>query len=234
MMKRASLHCFFSVAGMIEHGLSDCSQYRPRKSLSEDAGLQENNPADDFVSMSASNVSSANAEAVKKVVTGNHRGDAASKTEEPLFPAEDGSQGLELRDSHRHLRPPSRPSPESSESDWETLDPSVLEDPALREREPVGPEQTNSFPKEAAPSDSPPITVQPQANTGQAVLVPGLISGLEEDQYGMPLAVFTKVSLTSLRFPGSAGTFSDLKIFLENRTRNRVCTAVASDGSVRL
>ncbi|XP_045683362.1 late secretory pathway protein AVL9 homolog [Phyllostomus hastatus] len=178
--------------GMIEHGLSDCSQYRPRKSMSEDAGLQENNPADDFVSVSASNVSNTSSEAVKKVVTGSHRGDAASKTEEPLFPARDGSQGQELCDSHRYLRPPSRPSPESSESDWETLDPSVLEDPASREREQVGSERTNSFPKEVAPSDSPPITVQPQANTGQAVLVPGLISGLEEDQYGMPLAIFTK------------------------------------------
>ncbi|XP_029781185.1 late secretory pathway protein AVL9 homolog isoform X3 [Suricata suricatta] len=82
--------------------------------------------------------------------------------------------------------------PESSESDWETLDPSVLEDPALKEREQVGSEQTNSFPKESVPSDSPPITVQPQANTGQVVLIPGLISGLEEDQYGMPLAIFTK------------------------------------------
>ncbi|XP_036982384.2 late secretory pathway protein AVL9 homolog isoform X1 [Artibeus jamaicensis] len=178
--------------GMIEHGLSDCSQYRPRKSTSEDAGLQENNPADDFVPVSASNISNTNSDAVKKIVTGNHRGDAAVKTEEPLFPIEDSSQGQELRDSHRYLRPPSRPSPESSESDWETLDPSVLEDPALKEREQVGSEQTNSFPKEAVPSDSPPITVQPQANMGQAVLVPGLISGLEEDQYGMPLAIFTK------------------------------------------
>ncbi|XP_054427311.1 late secretory pathway protein AVL9 homolog [Pteronotus mesoamericanus] len=179
--------------GMIEHGLRDCSQYRPRKSTSEDAGLQENNPpADDFVSMSAFNISNTNSEAVKKIVMGNHGGDAAIKTEEPLFPAEDSSQGQELRDSNQYLKPPSRPSPESSESDWETLDPSVLEDPALKEREQVGSEQTNSFPKELVPSDSPPITVQPQASTGQAVLVPGLISGLEEDQYGMPLAIFTK------------------------------------------
>ncbi|XP_077631438.1 late secretory pathway protein AVL9 homolog isoform X2 [Crocuta crocuta] len=177
--------------GMIEHGLSDCSQYRPRKSMSEDAGLHENNPpADDFVSMSAPEILNTNSETVKKIVTGNHGGDAGIKTEEPLLQVEeDSSKGQE---PSQYLKPPSRPSPESSESDWETLDPSVLEDPTLKEREQVGSEQTNSFPKESVPSDSPPITVQPQPNTGQMVLIPGLISGLEEDQYGMPLAIFTK------------------------------------------
>ncbi|KAM7121652.1 late secretory pathway protein AVL9 homolog isoform 1-T1 [Molossus nigricans] len=179
--------------GMIEHGLSDCSQYRPRKSMSEEAGLQENNPpADNFVSVSAPNISHTNLETVKKIMAGNHGGDAAIKTEEPLFPAEDSSKRQELGDTNTYLKPPSRPSPESSESDWETLDPGVLEDSTSKEREQVGSEQTNSFPKESVPSDSPPITVQPQANVGQVVLIPGLISGLEEDQYGMPLAIFTK------------------------------------------
>uniref|UniRef100_A0A452T5H4 AVL9 cell migration associated n=1 Tax=Ursus maritimus TaxID=29073 RepID=A0A452T5H4_URSMA len=180
--------------GMIEHGLSDCSQYRPRKSMSEDAGLHESNPpADDFVSMSAPDISNANSGTVKKIMTGSHGGDAGIKTEEPLLQVEDDStKGQEPSDTSQYLKPPSRPSPESSESDWETLDPSVLEDPTLKEREQVGSEQTDSFPKESMPSDSPPITVQPQANTGQMVLIPGLISGLEEDQYGMPLAIFTK------------------------------------------
>ncbi|XP_019484367.1 PREDICTED: late secretory pathway protein AVL9 homolog isoform X2 [Hipposideros armiger] len=178
--------------GMIEHGLSDCSQYRPRKSMSDDAGLQERNPpALDFAS--ASNIPNTNSETVKKMMTGNHGGDTAIKTEGPLFQVEDDSnKGLELSDTNQYLKPPSRPSPESSESDWETLDPSVLEDLTLKEREQVGSEQTNSFPKESVPSDSPPITVQPQAHVGQAVLIPGLISGLEEDRYGMPLAIFTK------------------------------------------
>ncbi|KAM5203837.1 late secretory pathway protein AVL9 homolog isoform 3-T3 [Hipposideros larvatus] len=178
--------------GMIEHGLSDCSQYRPRKSMSDDAGLQERNPpAFDFAS--ASNIPNTNSETVKKMMTGNHGGDTAIKTEGPLFQVEDDSnKGLELSDTNQYLKPPSRPSPESSESDWETLDPSVLEDLTLKEREQVGSEPTNSFPKESVPSDSPPITVQPQAHVGQAVLIPGLISGLEEDQYGMPLAIFTK------------------------------------------
>uniref|UniRef100_A0A8D0PTI6 UDENN domain-containing protein n=1 Tax=Sus scrofa TaxID=9823 RepID=A0A8D0PTI6_PIG len=180
--------------GMIEHGLRDCSQYRPRKSMSEDVGLQENNPpADDFVSMPASDISNTDLGTFKKSMTGNHGGDIAFKTEEPLVQAEDdSSEGQELSDSNQYLKPPSRPSPESSESDWETLDPSVLEDSSLKEREQAGSEQINSFPKDSLPSDSPPITVQPQANTGQVVLIPGLISGLEEDQYGMPLAIFTK------------------------------------------
>uniref|UniRef100_A0A8C0JVG0 AVL9 cell migration associated n=1 Tax=Canis lupus dingo TaxID=286419 RepID=A0A8C0JVG0_CANLU len=182
------------VVGMIEHGLSDCSQYRPRKSMSEDAGLHESNPsANDFLSMSAPDISNTNSGTVKKIITGSHGGDVGIKTEEPLLQIEDdSSKGQEPNDTSQYLKPPSRPSPESSESDWETLDPSVLEDPTLKEREQVGSEQTNSFPKESVPSDSPPITVQPQANTGQAVLIPGLISGLEEDQYGMPLAIFTK------------------------------------------
>lgn len=182
------------VVGMIEHGLSDCSQYRPRKSMSEDAGLQESSPpADDFVSGSTSNVSVTNLGTVRKSM-GSHGGDTAAKTEVPLFQAEDArSKGPAIVDTSHYLKPPSRPSPESSESDWETLDPSVLEDSNLKEREQVGAEQPDLLPKDPVPSDSPPITVQPQANTGQVVLIPGLISGLEEDQYGMPLAIFTKV-----------------------------------------
>ncbi|XP_067602782.1 late secretory pathway protein AVL9 homolog isoform X2 [Pseudorca crassidens] len=180
--------------GMIEHGLSDSSQYRPRKSMSEDVGLQESNPTEDeFVSMPAADISNTNLETVEKIMMRNHGRDAAMKTEEPFFQVDDdSSEGQEPNDSNQYLKPPSRPSPESSESDWETLDPSVLEDSSLKEREQVGSEQTNSFPKDSLPSDSPPITVQPQANTGQVVLIPGIISGLEEDQYGMPLAIFTK------------------------------------------
>nr|XP_011729686.1 late secretory pathway protein AVL9 homolog isoform X2 [Macaca nemestrina] len=179
--------------GMIEHGLSDCSQYRPRKSMSEDGGLQESNPcADDFNSASTSDVSHTNLGTVRKVMAGNHGEDAAMKTEESLFQVEDSSKGQEHNDNNQYLKPPSRPSPDSSESDWETLDPSVLEDPNLKEREQLGSDQTNMFPKDSVPSESLPITVQPQANTGQVVLIPGLISGLEEDQYGMPLAIFTK------------------------------------------
>ncbi|KAK9396532.1 AVL9 cell migration associated [Crotalus adamanteus] len=120
--------------GMIEHGLTDCSQYRPRKSTSEE-------------------------------------------------------------DHGQYLKPSSHTSPESSESDWETLDPNLLEDPNLKEGEceitsVAG--QTEFLLQESVISKSVPITIQPQPNTGHTVLVPGLISGLEEDQYGMPLAIFTK------------------------------------------
>ncbi|TKC52921.1 hypothetical protein EI555_009096 [Monodon monoceros] len=165
-----------------------------KKSMSEDVGLQESNPTEDeFVSMPAPYISNTNLETVEKIMMRNHGRDAAMKTEEPFFQVDDdSSEGQEPNDSNQYLKPPSRPSPESSESDWETLDPSVLEDSSLKEREQVGSEQTNSFPKDSLPSDSPPITVQPQANTGQVVLIPGIISGLEEDQYGMPLAIFTK------------------------------------------
>ncbi|XP_061614289.1 late secretory pathway protein AVL9 homolog [Phyllopteryx taeniolatus] len=76
------------------------------------------------------------------------------------------------------LKPPSRTSPESSESDWETLDPSVLDE---------GPKQTAEG---EGPGAEVPITVQPLG--GQVGVTQGLLSGLEEDQYGMPLAIFTK------------------------------------------
>ncbi|XP_013365599.1 PREDICTED: late secretory pathway protein AVL9 homolog [Chinchilla lanigera] len=179
--------------GMIEHGLRDCSQYRPRKSMSEDAGLPDSNPpTHDSLSGSAADFSKASLGAVKNIMVGNHGGDAAIKTEKPLLRREDDHSKRQELDTTQYLKPPSLPSPESSESDWETLDPSILEDPNSKEREQVGSDQINLFPKDSVPSDSPPITVQPQANTGQVVLIPGLISGLEEDQYGMPLAIFTK------------------------------------------
>ncbi|KAL6074780.1 hypothetical protein STEG23_019086, partial [Scotinomys teguina] len=180
--------------GMIEHGLSDCSQYRPRKSMSEDVGLQESNPpADDFTSSSTSDISNTSLRTVTKIISGNHGIDTVLQTEKSCFQVEDNNnREQEPSDTGRYLKLPPRPSPESSESDWETLDPSVLEDSSLKEREQIGSDQTNLFQKDSMPSDSPPITVQPQANTRQVVLIPGLISGLEEDQYGMPLAIFTK------------------------------------------
>ncbi|XP_023569223.1 late secretory pathway protein AVL9 homolog isoform X2 [Octodon degus] len=180
--------------GMIEHGLRDCSQYKPRKSMSEDIGLPDSNAAtQDSLSGSVADSSKANLGAVKSTTIGNHGGDAAFKTEKPLLHREDDHSKRQELDATQYLKPPSRPSPESSESDWETLDPSILEDPNSKEREQVGSDQTDLFSKDSVPSDSLPITVQPQANTGQVVLIPGLISGLEEDQYGMPLAIFTKV-----------------------------------------
>ncbi|XP_048195462.1 late secretory pathway protein AVL9 homolog isoform X1 [Perognathus longimembris pacificus] len=177
--------------GMIEHGLGDCSQYRPRSSVSEEVGLQESRPpVDDSLSRPASETCSPNLGTLKTEVSSSQEGNAALASEKPLFPVD--GRGREAAGTQQYLKPPSRPSPESSESDWETLDPSILEDPGLKERGPVGPDCTDSLPKDSMPSDNPPITVQPQAHSGQVVLMPGLISGLEEDQYGMPLAIFTK------------------------------------------
>ncbi|XP_061442554.1 late secretory pathway protein AVL9 homolog isoform X2 [Rhineura floridana] len=182
--------------GMIEHGLTDCSQYRPRKSISEDIGQQEVPPPSDYyVSLSAVALSNANIGTDKEgqKLSGDQ---GTQKVDVPLFQSEDNLNRTQVsKDSGQHLKPPSRTSPESSESDWETLDPNVLEDPNLKEGESeitAVAAQTEVLPKESAVSESIPITVQPQPNTGHAVFVPGLISGLEEDQYGMPLAIFTK------------------------------------------
>uniref|UniRef100_A0A8C5BBH4 UDENN domain-containing protein n=1 Tax=Gadus morhua TaxID=8049 RepID=A0A8C5BBH4_GADMO len=88
------------------------------------------------------------------------------------------------------LKPPSRPSPDSSESDWETLDPSVLEEAAAAAA--AGGEKGAEHPETFDPEPGIPITSQPQAVGGQGGVVQGLVSGLEEDRYGLPLPVFTK------------------------------------------
>nr|XP_020666929.1 late secretory pathway protein AVL9 homolog [Pogona vitticeps]XP_020666930.1 late secretory pathway protein AVL9 homolog [Pogona vitticeps] len=181
--------------GMIEHGLTDCSQYRPRKSISEDAVQQEVSPPSDYyVSLSAVTLLNFNVGMVEEGQKLSESQEVHSqRADVPSFQAENNHS--EMQASEQHLKPPARTSPESSESDWETLDPSVLEDPNLKEGEheiTAVARQTKILPKESAVSESIPITVQPQPNAGHAVLVPGLISGLEEDQYGMPLAVFTK------------------------------------------
>uniref|UniRef100_A0A8C7SDF0 UDENN domain-containing protein n=1 Tax=Oncorhynchus mykiss TaxID=8022 RepID=A0A8C7SDF0_ONCMY len=84
------------------------------------------------------------------------------------------------------LKPPSRTSPDSSESDWETLDPSVLEE-GTSDSEVGG---------SGVLETGIPITVQPRGLSagpgGQGAVSQGLVSGLEEDQYGLPLAIFTK------------------------------------------
>ncbi|NXG02052.1 AVL9 protein, partial [Sakesphorus luctuosus] len=183
--------------GMIEHGLSDCSHYRPRKSISEDSGLQENTPRlDDYVSVSAADTSNTNLEVGKggRKMAGNNSVEG-EKANVPFSQSEKTCNGAQSsNDSVQRLKLPSRASPASSESDWETLDPSVLEESALKEGERPNPvsEQAENLQGKGMSSGGLPITVQPQANTGHAVLVQGLVSGLEEDQYGMPLAIFTK------------------------------------------
>lgn len=185
---------------MIEHGLSDCSQYRPRKSISEDAGLQENPPRlDDYVSVSAADASSANlgmGKGDRKMAGDNSL--ESQKANVPFSQAEKTCNGAQSSNGAvQRLKVPSRASPASSESDWETLDPSILEEANAKEGERENPasEQAGNLRSKGVSSEGLPITVQPQANTGHTVLVQGLVSGLEEDQYGMPLAIFTKVSM---------------------------------------
>lgn len=89
-----------------------------------------------------------------------------------LEPGEDSTS--EERVPRSSLEPAAQSSPESSESDWETLDPSVLEDDS-----PNGSRQMGSL-----------VTAQPQSTSTDS---PDLESGLQEDQFGQPLAIFTKV-----------------------------------------
>lgn len=157
-------------AGMMEHGLVDSSHYRTRSSVSEELVLVDSTcGAEEFVSVSVTDFDT-------PVPEGEGLFEAPPTGEAP--PSENSSL----------LKPPSRTSPESSESDWETLDPSSLEEAAPKEAE-LHEQSDSAF----IPSPSTPITVQPQALSGQGNVVPGLVSGLEEDQYGLPLAVFTKV-----------------------------------------
>ncbi|KAL6097546.1 avl9 [Pungitius sinensis] len=107
---------------------------------------------------------------------------SVSATDIPAAAAAEGDERL--------LKPPSRGSPESSESDWETLDPGVLEEAP---KEAVEGKEAEPAPADAFdPEAGTPITVQPQPAGGQGGVVQGLVSGLEEDQYGLPLPIFTK------------------------------------------
>ncbi|KAL4001321.1 hypothetical protein ACER0C_006620 [Sarotherodon galilaeus] len=159
--------------GMIEHGLVDSSHYRPKSSVSEDQSLVESvSGAEEFVSVSVTDIDST----------------ALDLGVETAQPATESS-GNSSEGNNHHLKPPSRISPESSESEWETLDPSVLDESGPQE----APSETESeLPETFDSKPGTPITVQPQAVTGQGGVTQGLVSGLEEDQYGLPLAIFTK------------------------------------------
>lgn len=164
---------------MIEHGLVDSSHYRPKSSVSEEVSLVESvSGAEEFVSVSITDIANTNLE-----LGGEDTGQPA---------AESLSSGNSTEGDNHLLKPPSRTSPESSESDWETLDPSVLEEGGSQER-PEG-ETGSKFPDTFDSKPGPPITVQPQAASSQGGVIQGLVSGLEEDQYGLPLAIFTKVT----------------------------------------
>uniref|UniRef100_A0A4W6G5X1 AVL9 homolog (S. cerevisiase) n=1 Tax=Lates calcarifer TaxID=8187 RepID=A0A4W6G5X1_LATCA len=159
--------------GMIEHGLVDSSHYRPKSSVSEDLSLVESvSGAEEFRLC------------VRHRYCQHRPGAGGAGGERPAsLSSGDSGEG----DNHL-LKPPSRTSPESSESDWETLDPSVLEEGGAKEATETGTELLDAF--DSKPGT--PITVQPQAVSGQGGVTQGLVSGLEEDHYGLPLAIFTK------------------------------------------
>ncbi|XP_034997964.2 late secretory pathway protein AVL9 homolog [Hippoglossus stenolepis] len=164
--------------GMIEHGLVDSSHYKPRSSVSEELSLVESfSGAEEFVSVSVTDLASTALELVGE--------DTGQRAPESL------SSGNSTEGDNHLLKPPSHTSPESSESDWETLDPSVLEEAGAKEAI-EGKETGSELPDTFDSQPGTPITVQPQAVTGQGGVTQGLVSGLEEDQYGLPLAVFTK------------------------------------------
>ncbi|KAM3592927.1 uncharacterized protein V6R79_001936 [Siganus canaliculatus] len=154
--------------GMIEHGLVDSSHYRPKTSVSEDPSPESVSGAEEFVSVSVTEL---------EEVAANAANAAAAE-----------SSGTSTESDNHFLKPPSRTSPESSESDWETLDPSVLEEAGPREAGDGKEALADAFDSETGT----PITVQPQSASGQGAVVQGLVSGLEEDQYGLPLPIFTK------------------------------------------
>ncbi|XP_056155151.1 late secretory pathway protein AVL9 homolog [Lampris incognitus] len=170
--------------GMIEHGLVESSHYRPKSSVSDDiAPVESGLGAEEFVSISTIDINTT------LELTGMEE-EEEEEQPPPRGPVETRSLGAAAAGDNHHLKPPSRTSPESSESDWETLDPGVLED-ASPEEPTQGRDAASEHPDAFEPlQPGIPITVQPQSTGGQ--VTQGLVSGLEENQYGLPLAVFTK------------------------------------------
>ncbi|KAJ8376886.1 hypothetical protein SKAU_G00074660, partial [Synaphobranchus kaupii] len=174
--------------GMIEHGLADSSHYKPKNSASDEPTFVPGIPgSEEFVSVSVTDIANATRELVGEAseeVVGEEQREEHGQGSPAHKRPEDSP--FSAGDNH-HLKPPSRASPQSSESDWETLDPSVLE-----EAGPGDQRAPSELPETFDPEPGLPITVQPQSSSSPTALTPGLVSGLEEDQYGLPLAIFTK------------------------------------------
>ncbi|XP_076844070.1 late secretory pathway protein AVL9 homolog isoform X1 [Brachyhypopomus gauderio] len=150
--------------GMLEHGLAQSSHYHSKSSVSENL-----DPA--------------------KVITDTEELPSDLKTtvhSDTHKPTDSQSWSSVTTQDPQQSKTPSQTSPESSESDWETLEPSVQEGGVGGVGNEAG---TMEHP---APDSSVPITVQPRPSTDQGMLSQGLLSGLEEDRYGLPLAIFTK------------------------------------------
>ncbi|KAF5890574.1 late secretory pathway protein AVL9, partial [Clarias magur] len=148
--------------GMIERGLPDSSHYHPRSSQSESADV------------------------IKSV-------DLKENTE--VFVAEPTTADQSESSS---TAKPNPSSPDWLDSEWESLDPSVLEE----ERETEGDKGRGAHTELMDSDSTTPITVQPKATPTQtnthtpsdthAHSTHSHTPLLEEDQCGLPLAIFTK------------------------------------------
>ncbi|CAB1342584.1 unnamed protein product [Coregonus sp. 'balchen'] len=163
--------------GMIEHGLADSSHYQPKSSVSEDISLVDcvEGPrcSSLFPSLTSPN-------ATMELVKEQDQTTSTMKASQRTSPSPETSTPAR---ENTHLKPPSRTSPDSLESDWETLDPSVLEE-GTRDSETGGLgglEHPETFDLETGI----PITVQPRGLSagpgGQGAITQGLVSVLEED-----------------------------------------------------
>lgn len=185
----------------------DSSHYKPRSSVSEQLPLKETvSGAEEFVSVSVSDVT-----------------DPKQGLEGAAPPAGDSvSSGNSTEGGNHLLKLPVSASPVSSESDWETLDPGVLDEGGPRESPEKEEELLDAFDSQPGV----PITVQPHAVSGQGGVTQGLVSGLEEDQYGLPLAIFTKVSFptpSSLLWPSGGCGFPAEQQPLPSRCQGYLC-----------
>uniref|UniRef100_A0A672PG73 UDENN domain-containing protein n=1 Tax=Sinocyclocheilus grahami TaxID=75366 RepID=A0A672PG73_SINGR len=155
--------------GIIEHGLADSSHYQPRRSISEDFSSPEIISADEeSLSMSTTDITN-----ISKELEGRYDVSDQPDQSKPCNTTLD-----------THYLQPHAGSLLDSECEWETLEPHVMDEMEGK----VDVAHSNMFDTDSGL----PITVQPQSATGQGMLTSGLISGLQEDQYGLPLAIFTK------------------------------------------
>ncbi|XP_038829224.1 late secretory pathway protein AVL9 homolog isoform X2 [Salvelinus namaycush] len=157
--------------GMIEHGLADSSHYRPKSSEDITIGDCVSGAEEELVSVSVTDVTNATVELMGEEGFGEDHTTSTVKASQRTSPSPETCTPAR---ENTQLKPPSRTSPDSSESDWETLDPSVLEE-GTRDSETGGSGALEH------PETGIPITVQPRglsAGTGgQGAVSQGLSAG---------------------------------------------------------
>lgn len=158
--------------GMIEYGLADSSHYQTRRSISEDFSSPE------IISAEEESLSLFSTDITHIPKENEHRYDVNDQPDQ-LKPCNStlDTQYIEARGEQQNLL-------DTSESEWETLEPHVMDE--MERKMDIG--HLEMFDADSGL----PITVQPQSATGHGTLTTGLVSGLQEDQYGQPLAIFTK------------------------------------------